>query len=55
MAETSEAILDGTQLRRGGSYFDDLLPALQQLDHLLERVVVAAQAAYGPEAATGRF
>jgi hypothetical protein len=37
------------------SSFDDLLPALQRLDRLLERAVAAAQTVYGREAARDHF
>ena len=35
--------------------FKQLLPALQRLDHLLERAVAAAQAAYGSQAAVDLY
>jgi hypothetical protein len=38
-----------------GRYLLDILPALQRLDRLLERAVIAAATAYGAESATDRF
>jgi len=37
------------------TYWADLLPALQRLDHLLERAVTVAETAYGPEAANDLY
>jgi len=55
MAETVEAVFDGTGLGTSGLYIDSLMPALRRLDRLLEQAVAAAQVTYGPEAASDPY
>jgi AAA+ superfamily predicted ATPase len=50
MAESVEETGEAGALRAGRLLRQELLPALQRLDRLLERAVTAAQVAYGPEA-----
>jgi SpoVK/Ycf46/Vps4 family AAA+-type ATPase len=50
MAKTSESTSGEPDLSLEGLYLDDLLPALQRLDRLLEFAIHAAQDAQGPGA-----
>lgn len=51
VAEPVDASFDDVELNTARQCLNDLLPALQRLDRLLEKAVAAAQEAYGPEAA----
>ena len=55
MADSADRLAGRVRLNTGKSSFDDLLPALQRLDRLLERAVAAAQIAYGPEASNDHY
>ena len=55
MADPTESLAESVNLSASKPVLDGLLPALQRLDRLLEQAVAAAQAAYGPEAATDRY
>ncbi len=48
-------MLEETDLNPGDPYLEGLLPALGRLDRLLERATSAAEAAYGPDAATDPY
>jgi ATPase family associated with various cellular activities (AAA) len=50
MANSADILAGRVRLTADKSPFDELLPALQRLDRLLERAVLAAQAAYGLDA-----
>ena len=50
MAEASESTFDESELSFEGLYLNDLLPALQRLDGMLEHAVRAAQDAHVPGA-----
>ena len=54
MTETA-VVNEGGTAASGDGDLRGLGPALRRLDRLLERAVVAAEAAYGPSAATDRF
>ena len=55
MADPMDPTFEGAGLTASGLYLDGLLPALRWLDRLLADAAVAAQAAYGSEAATDRY
>lgn len=55
MTNSEEAIADVTELSATNLILDELRLLLQRLDRLLERAVVAAQTAYGSEAATDPY
>lgn len=55
MTNSEEAIADVTELSATNLVLDELRSLLQRLDRLLERAVVAAQTAYGSEAATDPY
>ena len=55
MAEQAEAGFPDESELNSGLPFVDLLPALHRLDRLLERAIIAAEAAYGPTAASDPF
>lgn len=55
MTNSEEAIADVTELSATNLVLDELRILLQRLDRLLERAVVAAQTAYGSEAATDPY
>ena len=55
MATVEEAQVESAASAAAESELPDILSALQRLDHLLERAVIAATAAYGAESAADRF
>jgi hypothetical protein len=52
MADAAEALPESKNLRARTSKRDSVLTALQRLDRLLEWTAAAAQAVYGPKAAS---
>lgn len=52
---SSKAAIGDTQVDATNRDLAELLPALQRLDHLLEQAIVAADIAFGPEAATDHY
>jgi len=54
-AEKTSAVEEEPEASTGRTRFEDLGPALRRLDLLIERALVAAQHAYGPDAAADAF
>ncbi|MCZ7572469.1 MAG: ATP-binding protein [Ardenticatenaceae bacterium] len=55
MAERVKATAEDIEGDAARQALNDLLPALQRLDHLLEQAVASAQETYGPEAASDPY
>jgi SpoVK/Ycf46/Vps4 family AAA+-type ATPase len=55
VAEPLKAVFDETGMSTVETNFEDLMTALQRLDRRIEQAMAAAQAAYGPEAASDPY